>query len=46
MDKKIYLTFDMDWACDELMDFLYNLLEKHDARATVNITNEFRSMEK
>lgn len=21
IDNKIYLTFDMDWACDEVMDF-------------------------
>lgn len=45
-DKKIYLTFDMDWACDEVMDFLYNLLEEHDLSATVNITNYFGCIDK
>lgn len=45
-DNKIYLTFDMDWACDEVMDFLYTLLEKFNICATVNITNDFRSLNK
>lgn len=45
-EKNIYLTFDMDWACDELMDYLYNLLDKYDLYATVNVTNKFASMDK
>lgn len=43
-EKIIYLTFDMDWACNELMDFLYNLLEKYDLQATINVTNDFELM--
>ncbi len=46
MNKKIYLTFDMDWACNELMVFLYDLLEEYDLAATINITNNFVSLEK
>lgn len=46
MNNKIYLTFDMDWACDEVMDFLYDLLAEYDVSATINITNEFASMAK
>ena len=46
MKNRIYLTFDMDWACDELMNFLYNLLEENGLSATVNITNDFAFMEK
>lgn len=45
-NKKIYLTFDMDWACDEIMDFLYDILEQYDVSATINVTNSFRSLEK
>lgn len=45
-DNKIYLTFDMDWACSELMDFLYDLLEEYNLAATINITNHFDSLEK
>lgn len=46
IDKKIYLTFDMDWACDELMDFLYDLLEEYECSATIHITNPFSSLDK
>lgn len=45
-ENKIYLTFDMDWACDELMEFLYDLLEEYDVSATVNVTNDFGSIKK
>lgn len=46
VDKTIYLTVDMDWACDEVMDFLYDLLEEYDVSATINITNNFNSLKK
>ena len=46
VDNKVYLTIDMDWACDEVMDFLYDLLEECDIGATINITNMFGSLEK
>lgn len=46
IDNKVYLTFDMDWACDEVMDFLYDLLEEYNVSATVNITNGFHSIAK
>jgi len=36
----------MDWACNELMDFLYDLLENYDLAATINITNHFDSLDK
>jgi len=45
-NKEIYLTFDMDWACNELMDFLYDLLEKYDLAATIHITNYFASLDR
>ena len=46
VENRIYLTFDMDWACDEVMVFLYDLLDKHDICATVNITNSFSNIER
>lgn len=46
VNHKIYLTFDMDWACDELMDFLYQLLEEYGLAATIHITNPFKSLDK
>lgn len=45
-NKEIYLTFDMDWACNELMDFLYDLLEEYDLAATVHVTNYFDSLDR
>ena len=45
-NKKIYLTFDMDWVCNELMDFLYDLLEEYGLTATIHITNHFDSLDK
>lgn len=46
MDDTVYLTFDMDWACDEVMDFLYDLLEQYGVSATIHITNDFSSLVK
>lgn len=46
INHKIFLTFDMDWACDELMDFLYDLLEEYGLAATIHITNPFKSLDK
>lgn len=45
-NNRIYLTFDMDWACNEVMDFLYDLLEEYDLAATINITNSFDTLDR
>ena len=38
--KKIYLTFDMDWADDEMMRFFYDTVCKLDIYGTLNVTND------
>lgn len=39
-DKRIYLTFDIDWAVDEIIGETVNLLNKEKIRATFFITHE------
>lgn len=45
MMKKIYLTFDMDWANEGVMEFFYSTLCELDVRGTFNVTNESRLLE-
>lgn len=39
MTKKIFLTFDMDWASDEVLEDFYELLCELDVRGTINVTH-------
>lgn len=39
MTKKIFLTFDMDWASDEVLIDFYNLLCELDVCGTMNVTH-------
>lgn len=40
IDKTIYLTFDMEWANDTVLEYLYRLLKKEDVPATVFVTHD------
>lgn len=40
MEKKIYITMDMDWACNEVMEYCYQLIKELNIKATINVTNE------
>lgn len=37
---KVFLTFDIDWASDEVLEFCINLLKKHNISATYFVTHE------
>lgn len=39
-EKKIYITMDMDWACNEVMLYCYRLIQELKIKVTINITNE------
>ena len=36
----IYLTFDIDWASDEVLGYTIDLLESFNARATFFVTHD------
>lgn len=38
--KKIYLTFDMDWACDEVLRYFMKLMSKLGVPYTINVTHK------
>jgi hypothetical protein len=42
----IFLTFDMDWACDEVINHTIDILEKSGARATFFMTNDTPVLER
>lgn len=44
-NEKIYLTFDMDWANDKVMEDFYNLLKKYGLVGTIHVTHETRMLE-
>lgn len=37
---KIFLTFDVDWASDEVLSFVLDIIEKQDVKATFFFTHE------
>ena len=40
MKKKIYITFDMDWACDDVLEVFYSYICEWGIKATINVTHE------
>lgn len=40
MKKDIFLTFDMDWASDEVLNDFCNLIEDNKLKATVLVTHD------
>lgn len=46
MSRNIYLTFDMDWAIDEVLEYFYELLEKYHVVGTLNVTHESPLLQK
>jgi len=43
-NKTIYLTFDMDWAIDEVLEDFYNLLKKYRLVGTMHVTHETKML--
>lgn len=44
MEKEIFLTFDMDWASDELMEWFYSYCLNMEVKGTLFVTNEFNRL--
>lgn len=45
-NETVYLTFDMDWAIDEVMEDFYSLLEKYGLVGTIHVTHETKMLER
>ena len=45
VDKKVYLTFDMEWANDNVLKYFYNLLKEAGVPATIFVTHETKWLE-
>lgn len=43
---KVFLTFDIDWACNEVLDFLLDILNKADIKATLFCTQKTENLTK
>jgi hypothetical protein len=39
-NRKIFLTFDIDWCSDKVLSFLLDILEKYNVRATIFVTHD------
>lgn len=39
-NKTIYITLDMDWACDEVLSFAIDIIEENDIEATFFVTHD------
>jgi hypothetical protein len=44
--ENIYLTFDVDWASDEVMKYTIDILEKYNAKATFFITHDTKILDR
>lgn len=44
-NENIYLTFDMDWAIDEVLEDFYELLKKYGVTGTIHVTHQTRMLE-
>lgn len=42
--KKIFLTFDLEWASDEAINFLIDLLLEYDVKATFFLTHDSKAV--
>lgn len=40
MQKKIFLTFDIDWASDTLIKYTYDILKAENVKATFFVTHK------
>lgn len=44
--KTIYLTFDMDWACDEVLECFYELILELNVAITLTVTHQTKWLER
>lgn len=45
VEKNVFLTFDVDWAIDSVLDDFYKLIKELEVKATVNITHQTKFIE-
>lgn len=45
-NENVYLTFDMDWAIDEVMKDFYDLLKKYGLVGTLHVTHDTKMLER
>ncbi|NQY09925.1 MAG: polysaccharide deacetylase family protein [Flavobacteriales bacterium] len=45
-NDKIFITFDIDWAADDVIAYCLNLLEKNDIKATFFVTHETKMLDR
>lgn len=45
-NERIYLTFDMDWAIDEVLDDFYGLLKKYGLVGTIHVTHGTKMLDR
>lgn len=45
-NETVYLTFDMDWAIDEVLEDFYSLLRKYGLVGTIHVTHETKMLER
>ncbi len=43
--KRIFITFDMDWASEEVLKYWYDIIKKMDIKVTLNVTNVTKTLE-
>lgn len=44
--QKIFLTFDIDWASDEVLEYCIDIIEKANVKATWFVTHETPLLER
>lgn len=44
--NKIFLTFDIDWASDEVLSYTLDIIEKYDIKATFFVTHKTKLLER
>ena len=44
-NKNVFLTFDMDWASDEVLRDFYQLIKVHDLVGTLHVTHQTELLE-
>ncbi len=45
-NNNIYLTFDIDWAPDEVLEYTLNIIEKYNIKATLFVTHETKLLDR
>lgn len=44
-NEKVYLTFDMDWVHDDILEWFYGVIKKFEVKATIFVTHRTKWIE-